>query len=170
MDQRENLVKELNDLILKFDDAVDIRNYAILIEDQIILAPTATHLSNKKVLDILSKLNIDKLEKTFQKGVIHLVCFEFEDEIIYYLKGSHKVQVVVIPPKDKIMGLRDKLYEFIENLCDVVKSISELPDEEAENIQKIFTEIETIIEEFQVPKFETYKKLVKFAVPFKKKK
>jgi hypothetical protein len=52
-------------------------------------------------------------------------------------------------------------------LVAVVDTLVEMPDEHLEKIQQAFATIEVIVNEFEVPKFEGFKKLVKYAANLK---
>ncbi len=169
MEKKAKLVSKLNDIILNFEETSNILNYAILIKDKIILSPSATYLTENIVLDILEKLNLEKLEEQFQKGTIRLLHIEFENDIIYYLKGTAIVRVIVTLQKDQTKSIREKLLKFVDEIDSIAEELSKIPQsEEEEKIKQAFAELESIIDGFEIPKFESFKRLVKFAVQFKK--
>jgi hypothetical protein len=167
MKQKEELVQILNDIILDFQESTGIVDYAVLADDQVILSPAAKKLTEKRVAETIDKLALEKIEERFKKGSPKLLVLEFDDENIYYMRGSLRVQVLVWPPSENLGGLREELMKFIEVLVAVVDTLVEMPDEHLEKIQQAFATIEVIVNEFEVPKFEGFKKLVKYAANLK---
>ncbi len=167
MEQNIELAAKLNDTILRFEDSSHMRNFAILIGEQIILSPT-TKLTTQKVMDILKKINVEKMEEIFQKGVVSLVHLEFEEEIIYYLRITSKIRLFASPAQSIAEQAREKLMRFAQEISDLVEPFAKVPSEEEERIQQSLATLNVIIAELKIPNFESYKKLAKFAGPFKK--
>jgi len=160
MTEKEELVKQLNEIILEFQDSTGIVDYTIILDDRVILSPITTKLDDQSVLDIKKKMDIDD---RFKKRSIKMVLLEFEEEIYYFLKGDLNVQVLAISGKENMPKMKESLCKFINDIEEIVDSLKEIPDEHQERIQQSFTTIEDLINKFQIPKFESYKKLVKFA-------
>ena len=170
MKQKEELVKILNDIILDFQETTGIIDYAVLADNQVILSPVATKLTDKSVLEAIDNLALGKIEERFKKGAPKLLMLEFDDENIYYMRGSPRVQVLIWPSSENVVGLREELVKFMEVLVAVVDTLVEMPDEHLEGIQQAFATLEVIMNEFEVPKFEGFKKLVKYAAELKEEK
>ncbi len=168
MDHKKGLTEILNEIIDDFLKSSKVNDFAIILRDKIIRSPKSSEITDEIVKDIQDKLNIKRLETEFQKGGVQFINIELANQIIYYLKGEPEVELIVLPQKEKMEGLDKKLKSFIEQLCAISESIADLPDEEMEKINQAFSEIDILIEEFEIPKFDQFKKLVKFAAYFSK--
>ncbi|MFX1294362.1 MAG: hypothetical protein ACFFD2_05850 [Promethearchaeota archaeon] len=169
MDHKEELVNNLNNTILNFEESSQIVNYAILIEDEMILSPSATNFNKEHVFNIVKKLNIEQIEEIFQKGVVNLIHFEFKNEVIYYIRSTPKIKIIATLQKDIAKGAREKMINFGKQISSIVEMLSKLANKKNMKLQKAFDELYKIMNEFKIPKFEKFKRLVKFAIPFKKK-
>lgn len=199
MTQKEKIIDKLKDTILNFESSTEIVNYAIIFEKRIALSNSATDLTQESVANYIELLNVKKLEEKSQKGLLETVLLEFEEESLYYIRCTPKIRIVAVVRKDYPGDAEKKLREFAEQIKNAFEPSSKRPEEartkqlepelikltleplpkspseegpkeEEPKIEEMFATIDTMVDEFQVPEFETFKKLVKFAIPFKKKK
>ena len=173
MNQKENVIDALKDIILNFESSTKMVNYAIIFDKRIVLSDNVTDLTLETVENYIEILNIKKVEENFQKGAVEIILFEFEEDSLYYVRCTPKVRIIAVVRKDFRGDIKKKLKNFAEQIKFAVEPLSKPPEdgtnEEKAKIDEMFTTIETIVEEFKVPEFETFKNLVKFAIPFKKK-
>ena len=175
MNPKENILDEVKDIISTFESSTKIGNYAIIFDKRIVLSDNATDLTLETVTDYLERLNIEKLEEDFQKGAVEVMLLEFETQTLYCIRCTPKVRIIALVGKDFSGDIKKKLKLFAGQIKTAVERLSKTPEEEGSNeekakIDELFADIETMVNEFNVPEFETFKKLVKFAIPFKKKK
>ena len=171
MNSKEQIIEKLNDVIFKFEDSSKIVDYAIVFNERVVLAPNTTYLTKQKVLDILNNLNIENSEKNFQKGVVNLMSFEFEEDMLYYVRSTPQIRIIASTKNLTVKDARKNLLDFAMRMKTIIKPLSEptVKDETEEKINQALARLDALVKEFKIPKFEGYKKLVKFAIPFKKK-
>ena len=170
MNPKELIVEKLNEVIYNFEESSKIVNYAIIFDSRIVLSPNTTDFTKENVAEIRKKLEIEKYEKNFQKGTVNSLLVEFEKGTIFYLMSAPKVRIIAAPKNIPIDKAREKLLKFAEDIKKVIETLSKpASDETNKEISQSLALLETIIDEFQIPKFDEFKRLVKFAVPFKKK-
>jgi hypothetical protein len=171
MEQKKVIIEALKDIVIDFEESSKIENYAIAFDERIVLGPNATSLTKETAAKILNKVDLEKYEVTFQRGVINLISFEFENEVLYYLRCTPKVRIISLPQKEIATNARIMLVDFAEKVRETVEPLYQDTNKEDNKdiIVQMLTSLEKMVEEFEIPKFEEYKKLVKFAVPFKKK-
>jgi len=169
MAEKEKIVEELNRLILQFEESANIENYAIIFKNRVVMAPNARSFTKDQVLDILNGLNIDKLEKKFQKGDLQLMQLEFKEHCIYYLQSTSQVRIIAMVEDVLNEKSRKALRNFALKIKEVLTSMSETPQDEqsTEQINQSLANLDALIADFKIPNFEGFNKLVKYALSFK---
>ena len=171
MKQKEEVVEKLNEVILQFEETTKIVNYAIVFNNRIVLSPNSTHFKKQYAVDILKNINVEDLEKKFQKGDLTSLDIEFENEKIYYVKCTPQVRIIASPKKGPAKDVKRKLLSFASDIRGVLNPISdsEPSDETEEKINQSLVSLDDLIKNFKIPDFKSFKRLVKFAIPFNKK-
>jgi hypothetical protein len=169
MTQKERLISEISDIIQNFEFETKIVNYGIIFDKRIVLSNNATELTTENIINYLKILDPGKLEENFQKSALELMLLKFETESLYYIRCSSKVRIIALIGKEFPGEARKQLKKFADQIKNAVEPLSKPPEEEGLKIDAMFATIDNMVNEFKVPEFETFKKLVKFALPFKKK-
>ncbi|NVM30056.1 MAG: hypothetical protein HWN65_14530 [Candidatus Helarchaeota archaeon] len=162
MSQKEEIVEKLNDIIIEFESASNIVNYAIIFDKRIVLSPNVADLTKTDVEDILNKLDVEKKEQGFKKGVVNLIHLEFEDARVYYVRCTPKVRIVATPKKAAMNQTNKMLLTFSEHIKTVLENLSKPTTNEGDKeINQTLETLDSIVREFKIPQFEGFKKLVK---------
>jgi len=169
MTQKESVINEISEIIANFESTTKIVNYGIIFDKRIVLSNNATQLTTENITNYLKTLDLGKLEENFQKGAVELMLLKFGRESLYYIRCSSKVRIVALIGKGLPGEAMKQLVHFAEQIKLAVEPLSKPPEEECPKIVEMFATIDNMVNEFKVPEFETFKKLVKFALPFKKK-
>ncbi len=169
MTQKESVINEISEIISNFESTTKIVNYGIIFDKRIVLSNNATQLTTENITNYLKTLDLGKLEENFQKGAVELILLKFETESLYYIRCSSKVRIVALTGEGLPGEAMNQLIRFAEQIKLAVEPLSKPPEEECPKIDEMFATIDNMVNEFKVPEFETFKKLVKFALPFKKK-
>ncbi|MDD1778050.1 MAG: hypothetical protein LUQ65_07755 [Candidatus Helarchaeota archaeon] len=169
MTQKERVINEISDIIQNFEFNTKIVNYGIIFDKRIVLSNNATELTPDDITNYLKTLDLDKVEGNFQKGRVELLLLKFETESLYYIRCSSKVRIIALIGKENPGEAMKQLKKFADQIKNAVEPLSKPPEEEGVKINEMFATIDTMVNEFKIPEFETFKKLVKFALPFKKK-
>jgi len=171
MKQKEEVVEKLNEAILQFEESTKIVNYAIIFNNRIVLSPNSTYFKKQNAVDILQNIKFEDLEKNLQKGDLTSLDIEFEKEKIYFIKCTPQVHLLASSKKDPAKDVKRKLLSFASNIRGVLSPISnsETSDETVEKINQSLVTLDDLIKDFKIPEFKSFKRLVKFAIPFEKK-
>jgi len=169
MEQKKVIIEALKDLVIEFEESSKIENYAIIFDERIVLGPNAISLTKGNVEEILKILNFDKYEEKIQKGVLNLVLFEFEEELIFYLRCMPKVRIISNIKKERAENARILLVDFAEKVRKTVEPLYKSSEVKEDAIDQMLNSLEKMVDEFEIPKFEEFKKLVKYTIPVKKK-
>jgi hypothetical protein len=168
MTQKERVINAISDIIQNFEFNTKIVNYGIIFDKRIVLSNNATQLTTESINNYLKTLDF-KLEENFQKGAVELMLLKFETESLYYIRCSPKVRIIALIGKENPGDAIKPLKKFADQIKNAVEPLSKPPEEEGLKISEMFAAIDKTVNDFKVPEFETFKKLVKFALPFKKK-
>lgn len=171
MAKEEQIAEKLNDLILDFETASGIVNYAIVFKNRIVMAPNVIDLMIEFVEAVLKTIDVEKLEKLFNKSDLKIAELEFEGNRLYIVKCTPEIRIIAVPQKGTIEHTRNKLLFFAEKIKEVFTPSDKLTslDESDQRINQALANLDAIINELEVPSFDSFKKLVKFAIPFQKK-
>lgn len=168
MTQKERVINEISDIIQNFEFNTKIVNYGIIFDKRIVLSNNATQITAEGITNYLKTLDLGKLEENFQKGTLELMLLKFETDSLYYIRCSPKVRIIALVGKENPGEALKQLRKFADQIKNAVEPLSKPPEEESLKINEMFSAIDKMVNEFKVPEFETFKKLVKFALPFKK--
>ncbi|TFG05324.1 MAG: hypothetical protein EU536_02380 [Promethearchaeota archaeon] len=169
MAEKEKMVEQLNRLILEFEESSNIENYAIIFTNRVVMAPNARNLTKEQVLDILTNLDIETLQKKFQKGDLHLMQLEFKGDSIFYVQSTSQVRIIALVEDRDCEEARKLLHNFALNIKEVLGSIAKSPQEDQSliDVNRGLANLDELIAAFKVPNFEGFNKLVKYALSFK---
>lgn len=168
MTQKEHIISEIGDIIQNFEFETKIVNYGIIFDKRIVLSNNSTQLTSENISKYLKLLDPRKLEESFQKGSIELMHLKFEKESLYYIWCSSKVRIIALVSKEFPGDAIKQLKKFADHIKNAIEPLTKPTEEEGLKINAMFATIDNMVNEFKVPEFETFKKLVKFALPFKK--
>ncbi|MHA1264266.1 MAG: hypothetical protein ACTSRS_03445 [Candidatus Helarchaeota archaeon] len=171
MNPKEQIVEKLHQIIVKFEETAEITDYAILFDKRVVLAPNTRFLTKEKVEEVLNSIDMESLENTFNRGKLRIVQVDLEKETIIYIRINQSTHLISLIREIPMNIARERLIQFADEIETTLRIANKTttPDELDVKIEETLTTLESLAAEFKVPHFETFKKLVKFSMPFKKK-